>query len=81
MRQLKFFIGSKLQRLRRRERWIFRFELIPVCMGRRAGRPGKEPSGHTVYQAFSRRSGCVPAEPYPPLKQNDCAADDRYLKP
>lgn len=32
--------------------------------------PGWQASPTCRLQAFRRRSGCIPAEPYPPLKQN-----------
>ena len=52
------------------ERWIFRFVTDSgrglVKLGRHGG------DGPTCrLSGFRRRSGCVPAEPYPPLKQLD----------
>ena len=48
-----------------RGRWIFRFET-----GTGRGMPGPPDDGRACrLPDFRRRSGCVPAEPYPPLKQ------------
>jgi hypothetical protein len=47
------------------ERWIYRFETDAG----RASRAGPEASPTCRLSVFRRRSGCVPAEPYPPLKQ------------
>jgi hypothetical protein len=41
-----------------------------LCGLKRQGHAGLDRASPTCrLQAFSRRSGCVPAEPYPPLKQ------------
>ena len=58
--ELEFFMARKMA-----GRWILRFETAP----------GTEPGHHPCdgpacrWSGFRRRSGCVPAEPYPPLKQ------------
>ena len=57
--ELEFFMARKMA-----GRWILRFETAP----------GTEPGHHPCdgpacrWSGFRRRSGCVPAEPYPPLK-------------
>jgi hypothetical protein len=59
--QLRFFIGPKLEG----EGGFFALELTPAGAGPVAT------LRHRVCRlsGFRRRSGCVPAEPYPPLKQ------------
>jgi hypothetical protein len=49
MEQLDFFIGPKIERLRRRERWIFRFE---ADSGRLWPRPNR---------ALERAVGALPS--------------------
>jgi hypothetical protein len=46
--------------------WIFRFE---TDAGGRAG-PAAQSRRTCRLSGFRRRSGCVPAEPYPPLEQS-----------
>ena len=58
--RLKFFMARKVA-----GGWIFRFE---TDAGRRAG-PAAQSRRTCRLSGFRRRSGCVPAEPYPPLKQ------------
>lgn len=60
--QLWLFIGAKVTE----GRWIFRFE---ADTGRRLAGPAAKTSPTCRLPGFRRRSGCVPAEPYPPLKQ------------
>jgi hypothetical protein len=59
--ELKFFMAARIAE----GRWIYR---IATDAGR-ASRAGAETSPTCRLSGFRRRSGCVPAEPYPPLKQ------------
>ena len=69
--QLQFFMAAR----RWRKRWIFRFE---TDTGR--GKPGGAvPSPTCRLSGFRRRSGCVPAEPYPPLKHVKLRAKPQAL--
>ncbi len=58
--------------------WIFRMDLL-----RQSGRVDQERIHPALpYADSSRRSGCVPAEPYPPLEQRvNPAAHSRSLFP
>ena len=59
--ELKFFMARKMA-----GSWIFRFG---TDSGRRAGPAAGSLRRACRLSGFRRRSSCVPAEPYPPLKQ------------
>ena len=59
--ELKFFMAATIPE----ESWIYRF----AADTGRASRAGTGASPTCRLSGFRRRSGCVPAEPYPPLKQ------------
>ena len=60
--RFRFFLARKVT-----DRWILRLE---TDAGSRAGPTAKSRRACRL-SGFRRRSGCVPAEPYPPLKQRD----------
>jgi len=64
--ELKFFMAARIAE----GRWIYR---IGTDAGR-ASRAGAEASPTCRLSGFRRRSGCVPAEPYPPLKHGKTTA-------
>ena len=64
--ELKFFMAARIAE----GRWIYR---IATDTGR-ASRAGAEAGPTCRLSGFRRRSGCVPAEPYPPLKQGKTTA-------
>ena len=70
--QLEFFIRARLAE-GRGESWIYRIE---ADSGRGLAKPGRHGGdGPTCrLSGFTRRSGCVPAEPYPPLKRIQIAS-------
>ena len=65
--QLVLFIGASITN----RRWIFRFFAAPAEREQRLDRAASKEDrpARLLFAAFRRRSGCVPAEPYPPLKQ------------
>jgi len=66
MDELKFFMTARVTE----GGWIYR---IATDAGR-ASRAGAEASPTCRLSDFRRRSGCVPAKPYPPLKQGKTTA-------
>ena len=66
MDELKFFMTARVTE----GGWIYR---IATDAGR-ASRAGAEASPTCRLSGFRQRSGCVPAEPYPPLKQGKTTA-------
>ena len=63
MDQLEFFIGPRIQRLRRRERWIFRFALIPVWRWKGRTAPKNRPDTPSIRHS----NGAQVASPQSPI--------------